>query len=256
VKRGCALFNGDKALPASLTDQCGRFQAGNSQREPSPLSLAQPMPVSSTHRLQFGPGMRERMHVPAPAETRKGFTISELLVTITLVAVLASAFMSNIMWRVDDAEQNRLGQDARAIRTAVEYFVSDVRRYPATVQQVAVRITTRENALTTTGHSHYTAADVARWRGPYLRKDSIGATRDRAWAFEQTFEIDTLLPSGSASVSGGQRYMVLKRVVPRGDSLSILRLDRRIDDGDLTTGSMRLRKGAADTLKFLILPIS
>ena len=196
------------------------------------------------------------MHEPARAETRNGFTISELLVTITLVAVLASAFMSNVSWQVDDAAHDKLGQDAREIRTAVEKFVSDVRRYPATIQQVAVPITTRENALTTTGHSHFTAADVARWKGPYLRKGSIGSMRDKAWVFEQTFAIDTLLPSGSASVSGGQRYIVLKAVLPRGDSLSILRLDRRIDDGDLTTGSMRLRKGAADTLKFLVLPIS
>ena len=196
------------------------------------------------------------MHEPAHAPTRNGFTISELLVTITLVAILASAFMSDVTWQANDAEHDHLGQRAKEIRTAVEQFVSDVRRYPATVQQVAVPITTRENALTTTGHSHYTAADVARWKGPYLRKDSIGARRDRAWAFAQAFEIDTLLPSGSASVSGGQRYIVLKAVLPRGDSLSILRLDRRIDDGDLTTGSMRLRKGAADTVKFLILPIS
>ncbi|HEY7394096.1 MAG TPA: prepilin-type N-terminal cleavage/methylation domain-containing protein [Gemmatimonadaceae bacterium] len=196
------------------------------------------------------------MHEPARAEMRNGFTISEVLVTITLVAILASAFMSNLTWQVDDAEQDRLGQDAKEIRTAVERFVSDVRRYPATVQQVATPITTHETALTTSGHNHYTAADVARWKGPYLRKDSINGMRDKAWAFEQAFAIDTLLPSGSASVSGGQRYIVLKAVRPRSDSLSILRLDRRIDDGDLTTGSMRLRKGAADTVKFLILPIS
>ena len=196
------------------------------------------------------------MHEPARAEARNGFTISELLVTITLVAVLASAFMSNVTWQGNDAAQDRLGQDAKEIRTAVEQFVSDVRRYPATVQQVAVPITTRENALTTTGHSHYTAADVVRWKGPYLRKGSLDATRDKVWPFEQTFAIDTLLPSGSVSVSGGQRYMVLKAVLPQSDSLSILRLDRRFDDGDLTTGSMRLRKGTADTLKFLILPIS
>jgi len=196
------------------------------------------------------------MHEPAPAPTRNGFTISELLVTITLVAILASAFMSNVTWQDNDATRDHLGQKAKEIRTAVEQFVSDVRRYPATIQQVAVPITTRENALTTTGHSHFTAADVARWKGPYLRKDSMGARRDKVWVFEQAFEIDTLLPSGSASVSVGQRYVVLKAVVPRSDSPSILRLDRRFDDGDLTTGAMRLRKGAVDTLKFLILPIS
>lgn len=196
------------------------------------------------------------MHEPARAPTRNGFTISELLVTITLVAILASAFMSNVAWQDNDAEQDHLGQNAKEIRAAVEQFVSDVRRYPATVQQVAVPISTRENALTTTGHRHYTAADVARWKGPYLRKDSMGARRDKARAFQQAFEIDTLLPSGSASVSVGQRYVVLKAVVPPSDSLSILRLDRRIDDGNLTAGAMRLRKGAVDTLKFLMLPIS
>ncbi|HEY9226537.1 MAG TPA: hypothetical protein VIP11_07830, partial [Gemmatimonadaceae bacterium] len=70
------------------------------------------------------------------------------------------------------------------------------------------------------------------------------------------FEVDTLFPTGTASTAGGQRYMVLKVAMPVNDSLSVLQLDGQFDDGNLNTGAVRYRKGAVDTVKFLILPIS
>jgi hypothetical protein len=50
--------------------------------------------------------------------------------------------------------------------------------------------------------------------------------------------------------------MTLKVAMPVNDSLSVLMLDGQFDDGNLTTGSIRYRKGTVDTLKLLILPIS
>ena len=76
------------------------------------------------------------------------------------------------------------------------------------------------------------------------------------WVFKPGFEVDTLLPTGTASAAAGQRYMVLKVAMTANDSLSALQIDSHVDDGNLNTGVVRYRKGAVDTLKFLIIPIS
>lgn len=193
----------------------------------------------------------------ATRKNQQGFTLPEVLVTITLIAALAAVVVPAIAGQLKKGDPSRVGQDVSAIRGAVEQFLSDVRRYPAAIQQVTAPITTTQAPLTTTAQGNYGSADVARWKGPYLSKDSIGAvSTGYGYVFKPGFEVDTLLPTGTASAAGGQRYMMLKIAMPVNDSLSILQLDGQFDDGNLNTGSVRYRKGTTDTLKFLILPIS
>ncbi|HEY9228264.1 MAG TPA: prepilin-type N-terminal cleavage/methylation domain-containing protein, partial [Gemmatimonadaceae bacterium] len=108
--------------------------------------------------------------------SRAGFTLPEVLVTITLVAALAAVVVPAVAGQLKKGDPSRVGQDVSAIRGAVEQFLSDVRRYPAAIQQVTAPITTSQAPLSSTAQSTYGAADVNRWRGPYLTKDSIGAT--------------------------------------------------------------------------------
>ena len=190
-------------------------------------------------------------------EKTRGFTLPEVLVTITLIAALAGVVVPAIAGQLKKGDPSRIGQDVSAIRAGVEQFLSDVRRYPGAIQQVTAPIAITQSGLTTTMQGTYGAADVARWRGPYLTKDSIGVvTTGFGWVFKPGFEVDTLLPTGTASAAAGQRYMVLKVAMPANDSLSALQIDSHVDDGNLNTGVVRYRKGAVDTLKFLIIPIS
>ena len=193
----------------------------------------------------------------ARPENRKAFTLPEVLVTISLIAALGAVVVPAVAGQLKKGDPSRVGQDVAAIRGAVEQFLSDVRRYPAGIQQVTAPISLTQAALQTTSQGNYGPADVARWKGPYLTKDSIGAVSTGfGWVFKPAFEVDTLLPNGTSSASGGQRYMVLKVAMPVNDSLSALQLDSQFDDGNLSTGAMRYRKGATDTVKFLIIPIS
>ncbi len=136
--------------------------------------------------------------------------------------------------------------------------MTDVRRYPAAIQQLTAPIAMSMSPLASTAQGAYGNADVVRWRGPYLTKDSIGAvSTGYGWTFKPNFEIDSLAPTGVASVAAGQRYMMVKVIMPVKDSMSALSLDSQFDDGNLQTGSIRYRTAAAaDTLKFLLLPIS
>jgi prepilin-type N-terminal cleavage/methylation domain-containing protein len=187
----------------------------------------------------------------------RGFTLPEVLVTITLIAALAAAVVPAITNQLKKGDPSRIGQDVAAIRGGVEQFMTDVRRYPGAVQQVTAPIKNTQAGLTSTMQGNYGAADIARWKGPYLTKDSIGVVKTGfGWVFKPGFEVDTLLPTGTASSAAGQRYMVLKVAMVVKDSLSALQIDSHVDDGNLTTGMVRYRKSTVDTLKFLIIPIS
>jgi prepilin-type N-terminal cleavage/methylation domain-containing protein len=189
--------------------------------------------------------------------SKKGFTLPEVLVTITLIAALAAVVVPAIASQLKKGDPSRVGQDVAAIRGAVEQFLTDVRKYPGAIQQVTAPITASMTPLVSTAQGPYGAAEVNRWKGPYLSKDSIGAVATGfGWTFKPGFEVDTLLPTGASSAAGGQRYMTLKVIMPVNDSLSAIQLDDHVDDGNLNTGSIRYRKGTTDTLKFLVLPIS
>jgi prepilin-type N-terminal cleavage/methylation domain-containing protein len=192
---------------------------------------------------------------------RKGFTLPEVIVTITLIAVLASVVVPTIVSQVKKGDPARTGQDLLAVRGAVEQFLSDVRKYPASIAQITAMIATTQNPLTTTSIAPYGAAEVQRWRGPYLTKDGTAALiTGFGLSMNNNFDVDTLAVSGAGSVLGGQRYMVVSVPMKVGativnDSLSALEIDRHFDDGVLLTGSIRYRLGTTDTLKFLLMPI-
>jgi len=189
---------------------------------------------------------------------RPAFTLPELLVTISLIAVLGAVVVPAVAGQLKKGDPSRVGSDVAAIRSAAEQFVTDVRRYPATIQQLTAPITMSMSPLSSTAQGLYGNADVTRWKGPYLTKDSIGAVATGfGWTFMPNFEVDSLAPTGVASIAGGQRYMVMKVIMPVKDSISAKSLDSQFDDGNLQTGSIRYRaSAAADTLKFLLLPIS
>lgn len=190
--------------------------------------------------------------------SRKAFTLPEVLVTITLIAALAAVVVPAIAGQLKKGDPSRVGSDVAAIRSSAEQFLTDVRRYPGAVQQLTAPITASMSPLVTTAQSTYAGGDLTRWKGPYLTKDSLGVvTTGYGWTFKPGFEVDTLLPTGVASAAAGQRFMTLKVIMPVKDSISAKFLDSQFDDGNLLTGSIRYRAAAgADTLKFLILPIS
>jgi prepilin-type N-terminal cleavage/methylation domain-containing protein len=202
-----------------------------------------------------------RLRFRSPRRARKGFTLPEVIVTITLIAVLASVVVPTIVSQVKKGDPSRTGQDFLAIRGAVEQFLADVRKYPGSVAQITAIITTAQNPLTTTSIAPYGAAEIQRWRGPYLTKDGTAALNTGfGLTLNSNFDVDTLAVSGAASTAGGQRYMVVSVPMKVGaaianDSLSALEIDRQFDDGVLLTGSIRYRTGTTDTLKFLLMPI-
>jgi prepilin-type N-terminal cleavage/methylation domain-containing protein len=193
---------------------------------------------------------RKRCH------NRRGFTLPEIIVTLTLIAALAAVVVPSIVSQVKKSDPSTVGNDLIAIRSGSEQFLSDVRKYPGSIGQLTNIITTSQSPLLGTSLSNFGTADANRWRGPYISKDSVAGTLTSYGSFVAKFDTVSLTTSGASSTSGGQKYMVV--LLSMSDSLAALEIDRQFDDGVLLTGSIRyLKKGGSgtDTLKYLLMPI-
>ncbi len=197
---------------------------------------------------------------------RSGFTLPEVLVTIALVAALAAVVVPTVATQLQKGDPNRVASDYAGVRGAVEQFLSDVRKYPRSLGQMTNPIATTGTGMSPANSATlYGATDVARWRGPYLTKDSLSVALT---GFGYSMKLDTVTlksdAAGTATTNytcttpctGGIKYLILS--VGGGtstmDTLAWLALDKAVDDGVALTGSIRYKSGT-DTIKMLVMPI-
>lgn len=199
----------------------------------------------------------DRARLKLPGDHARGFTIAEVLVSVALIAVLAAAVVPTVYNQVAKGQAGRIGNNLLSIRTAVDNFYNDIGRYPSSLGQL-----TNAPASATTSQPplvgpFYTAAEIAKWRGPYLSKDSIAALATGSnYSITSAFDSVTLAYTGTARTSG-IKYMIAYMVGV--DTTTAVLIDNAIDDGNTQTGLVRwrLHTGAEqDTLKFLVAPIA
>lgn len=214
--------------------------------------------------------MSKRLRRMTQAFAGGAFTLPEVLVTVALVAILAAVVVPTVVNQVKKGDPNRVAQDVTDIRGAIEQFISDVRKYPASMGQLTNAITTSQKPLQTGGStpSNYTAADVARWRGPYLTKDSstVSAT-GFGWAIQSAFVTDSFANTSSygAQTTNPNRFLTLRMCQAVSgvscayganvvDSASWLLFERQFDDTIALSGSVRY-KSDSGIVKVLAMPI-
>lgn len=96
---------------------------------------------------------------------RGGFTLPEVLVTITIVAVLAAVVVPAVLNQVSKGDVAALAGDVGALRTAITNFTADTRHYPRTIGDLITKPASTD--LDILGNQ-YGAAAFNAWKGPYF----------------------------------------------------------------------------------------
>lgn len=173
-----------------------------------------------------------------------GFTLPEVLVTVSLIAVLAAVVIPAVAGKVSAGPPNATEQSSTAMRGALEAYISDVTKAPIRPSYLFRPITTSDSAIdSTTYNSFYTN----RWKGPYVQRDSVSTFA------ANNFGPGTLKNQFRILTANGSKYLAL---VASGFSLSVLKQIKLDIDNDTVSAdsAMGLVQYKKDTLLYLLYP--
>lgn len=85
---------------------------------------------------------------------RRGFTLMEMLVVITIIAILAALIVPQLINKADQARVAKAKSDIASLDTAIQTYRLEVGKYPSTDDGL--------NALVTQ------PSDAPNWKGPYV----------------------------------------------------------------------------------------
>lgn len=104
---------------------------------------------------------------------RRGFTLVETLVSISLAAVIAAALYPVVIQQLQAYNALRVARDLDHLRRSIRAFQVSTWTFPRYVDQLAIPVTESDvNAA----DEPYTTRQVDRWSGPYLDRPIEQAT--------------------------------------------------------------------------------
>ncbi|MHB1071785.1 MAG: type II secretion system protein [Gemmatimonadaceae bacterium] len=181
--------------------------------------------------------------------SRRGFTLPEVLVTVTIIAVLAAVVVPAVVQNVKKGDNPSFLSDVSAYKTAMTAFAADNRAYPKSLTQLYT--------LGTGTPQYYDATNLvsARWKGPYLTPATkITATND---TLARTAGYNLLIRLNSLADTTNEFYVQIDSidgVAPA--SATIWHLDSLVDNGDPTTGMIRFKGTAPAYYRLFLIPKS
>jgi prepilin-type N-terminal cleavage/methylation domain-containing protein len=173
---------------------------------------------------------------------RAGFSLAELLVGTVIFAVLAAMLIPSVTGQISKGDVTRTIQDLPNIRTGVEQFVADVRRYPGRLSHLTNVITAAERDVNGT---LYASSLIGRWKGPYVARD-LGS------AFATGFGGTTIDSLVRVTNQPGVTYITVQ--IAGITQTDFDRMDVEID-GSVSATTGQLRWATGDTMRYLALPI-
>jgi prepilin-type N-terminal cleavage/methylation domain-containing protein len=182
-----------------------------------------------------------------PARAGHGFTLAEILVALALMALLAAVLLPTVAGQILKGDAGRTVQDLNAVRAASEQFLADVHRYPGRYSDLSKVITTANTDILA---QPYNSGMVAKWKGPYVTKDTVNSVVETGFggSIQNAF--------GKYTNTNGVQYLGVVIFGISGSDFD--KIDEQIDGAPANRTSGLLRwatAGGTDTTKFLAIPI-
>lgn len=111
------------------------------------------------------PGVTESPSCPRRRRTM-GFTLGEILVAVTIIALLAAAVVPTILGRLESSRADAVVVEMQSLQNAIMLFYRDVGRYPRRLDYLN---TLPAGALDACGTT-ISAQNIAKFRGPYINR--------------------------------------------------------------------------------------
>ncbi|MBI4501460.1 MAG: type II secretion system major pseudopilin GspG [Gemmatimonadetes bacterium] len=146
-----------------------------------------------------------RSCVSRPIDSRRGFTLIELMVVIVVISVLAGVVAPQVFQHVSDAKLQAARSQIESLGLALDSYRLDNAMYPTAVQGLA--------AL---WQAPQTPPLPPRWRGPYTRKEIPNDPWNRPYLYRSP---------GTANPAGYDLLSLGRDGEPGGEG----------EDGDITS---------------------
>lgn len=179
--------------------------------------------------------------------TSAGFSLLEILVALTLIALLVGTLVPAVINQVSRGEATRVMDDLRGIENAAKSFRVDVNRWPADLEDLTTAISSTDQTFFAVA---YPPGVLSQWKGPYLEGTVVadGGTLGSAGGA-------TILDNFISKSLNGQAYLTIQ--VSSVESSTMEAISTTIDgNNDLTDGDTGGRvRSAAGNLLYLAAPV-
>jgi general secretion pathway protein G len=123
--------------------------------------LGESLPLGSLRRARSHPSSSFCIHHSSfiiRDSCRRAFTLIEILVVVTILAILASAVVLTFSGKTDQARVARAKSDIATFETAIETFKLEMRRYPTEDEGLRALVEKPDSE------------DANRWTHPYVKR--------------------------------------------------------------------------------------
>lgn len=182
---------------------------------------------------------------------RLGFTLAEVLVSVALIAVLASVTIPTIRGRLRDGYEDAIVQEFDDLASAITAYQQNVGKYPPTLDYLTALPTTPFSPTDFCGNN-LTARQISNWRGPYVAR----AISNVNYSIGQDATVEVALGSGTVTSLNNGSQPSITIIVDGPDQTTANDIDIKIDgSADAVNGTLTWQASGSGTRIFYNIPI-